>query len=154
MLLPASPRISEVLIRHPDSEPSHGSGAVWSPVEQTRDGGCEQHAARLAARLGAVPTRELMDESYRWDLWGCGLPGQRRLLRLRVRISMLTPSQGRATPSQASPRDPDVLALHSQLQDPAWRPGWDYLQRQDIGPVASRAFEAVTGQDSYPAIGD
>jgi hypothetical protein len=43
---------------------------------------------------------------------------------------------------------------HPQLQDPDWRPGWDYLQCQDIGHVGSLAYEAATGRDLYRAMSD
>jgi hypothetical protein len=136
----------------------------WRLVEQTRGEGCKQHAARLAAQLRVLPLAEmvafqrifdeLMDQSYRWDLWGaayltnggCSDDGFKHFRRWLL-------SQRQATWEQVL-RDPDSLAAHPQLQDPDWRPGRDYLQCQDLGHAASRAYAAVTGRELYQAMRD
>jgi hypothetical protein len=102
----------------------------WTLVEQTRGGGCEQHAARLAARLRALAAAEiiafqqiyddLMDESYRWDLWaaaylangGCSDSGFEYFRRWLL-------SQGHAT-WDAVLRDPDSLASPPQSSRILW----------------------------------
>lgn len=134
----------------------------WALVEATRGGGCEQHAGRLAARLRTLPPTEivafqriydeLIDESYRWDLWGaayladggCSDDGFDYFRGWLL-------GQGRAT-WEAALRDPDSLAVYSQLHDPAWRPGCDRLECEDLVGVAFYAYEAVTGRDIYQAV--
>jgi uncharacterized protein DUF4240 len=133
----------------------------WALVEETRGDDCEEHASRLTARLRALPSDEivafqrvydqLMDESYRWDLWGaaylvnggCSDDGFDYFRGWLV-------GQGRAT-WEAVLRDPDALAAHPLLQDPDWEAFEDDLSCEDLMGAAFDAYEAVTGEDIYQA---
>ena len=131
----------------------------WALVEATRGGGCEQHAERLTARLRELPPTEivafqrtydeLVDESYRWDLWGAAYLGDGGCSDDGFdyfRGWLL--GQGRAT-WEAVLRDPDALASHPLLQDPDGRVDWVRLECEHLTAVAYDAYEAVTGQDVY-----
>jgi hypothetical protein len=69
----------------------------WALVHAARaasGGACRQQAAQLVGALHRLPAsqilafdriaEELWAESSRWDLWGRGVPAQRRLFRRRV----------------------------------------------------------------------
>jgi hypothetical protein len=108
----------------------------WTLVEQTKDGDCQQHAERLTARLRQLgPTGilafqaiwdQLMDESYRWDLWGaaylanggCSDDGFDYFRGWLI-------GQGRKV-YETVLADPDSLAVHADGRDQ--RLGWGDLE--------------------------
>lgn len=135
----------------------------WTLVEQTKRGDCKQHAERLTARLSELsPARilafqavldQLMDESYRWDLWGaaylanggCSGDGFDYFRGWLI-------GQGRKV-YETVLGDPDSLALHAAGRDR--RPGWPgevpvRLECEELTAIALWAYEAVTGQEPPP----
>jgi Protein of unknown function (DUF4240) len=132
----------------------------WALVESTGGGGCEQHAQRLKAELGRLPLteilafgriqRQLLAESYRWDLWGaayliqagCGDNGFDAF-----RGGWLI-GQGRAV-FEAALRDPDSLAEHPQIQGVSAATRWELsVECEDLLFAADDAYEAAADEES------
>jgi hypothetical protein len=133
----------------------------WTLVEQTKGGDCQQHADRLTARLRELGPAgilafqavwdQLMDDSYRWDLWGaaylanggCSDDGFDYFRGWLI-------GQGRKV-YETVLADPDSLAAHADGRDR--RSGWGglevpvRLECEDLTVVAYWAYEAVTGQE-------
>jgi hypothetical protein len=133
----------------------------WTLVEHTKGGDCQQHAQRLTARLRELDPAsilafqavldQLMDESFRWDLWGaaylanggCSNDGFDYFRGWLI-------GQGRKA-YETVLADPDSLAAYADGRDR--RPGWGglevpvRLECEDLTAAAYWAYEAVTGQE-------
>jgi Protein of unknown function (DUF4240) len=132
--------------------------ALIKAAKAATGGDCQAQTAQLVAALRQRPVgeilayhrveRELMVESYRWDLWGaaylinggCSDDGF-----AYFRGWLLT--QGRAT-WEATVADPDSLAAHPQVQASRRQgPRAGSLWCEHVLGAADDAYEAVTGQE-------
>lgn len=133
----------------------------WTLIEASKAAGrgdCRQQTAHLVATLQQRSVddilaydrilKELMAESYRWDLWGaaylinggCSDDGFDYFRGWLL-------AQGRAT-WEAAVGDPDSLAAHPQIRAPDQQAGREgSLWCEPILYVADDAYEAVTGHE-------
>jgi hypothetical protein len=144
------------------------SRQFWALIEAARaatGGDCEQQATQLVVALRERSVSDVLDchhlhswlmaKSYRMELWGaaylinggCSNDGFDYFRGWLL-------GQGRAT-WQAALADPDSLASHPQVRARAWQPQrFDSLWCEDMWAVASRAYQALTGQELTVEVAD